>query len=814
MKVLIIGGVAGGATAAARLRRIDENAEIILFERGEYVSYANCGLPYYIGGTIAERDRLFVQTAEGFINRFNIDIRLQSEVVSISPEDKTIKIKKLQTGEEYTESYDKLIISTGAEPVKLPLPGINNPRIFTLRSVPDTDAIKNYIEQQKPKRAVVMGAGFIGLEMAENLHEAGLEVNIVEMSDQVMAPLDFSMAAMVHQHLKEKKINLWLKERVTGFETTGNHLNVLLDGGKQIEADMVICSVGVRPEKQLAQSAGLKIGSLGGIWVDEYMQTSDAHIYAVGDAVEITNPVTDMPALIPLAGPANKQARIVADNILEGNNHTYKGTIGTSIAKVFDLTVATAGVPGKVLKRLNVDYLSSYTHSSSHAGYYPGSLPLSIKIVFAPATGQLYGAQVVGFDGVDKRIEMMAQVIQNKGTIYDLMELEQAYAPPFSSAKDPVNIAGFVAENILKGKMKIVHWRDIATIDTAKDFLLDVRTVHEYNLNRIDGAVNIPVDDLRGRLDEIPTDKRIIIYCAIGLRGYLAYRILTQKGFMNVYNLSGGFKTYSSVVCEQSCYHEPDNLDENQNTINHDPENTKTIRVDACGLACPGPIIQLKKHYDLLDTGERLEVKSTDMAFSQDAESWCSITGARFIERKIEAGTVSITVEKVREAQAVPAVSMGGNKTMIVFSDDLDRALASFVIANGIAATGKKVSLFFTFWGLNVIKKREKPSVKKDIFGKMFGIMLPANSRKLSLSKMNMGGMGSRMMRLIMKKKNIDSLEALIQQAIDSGVEMIACTMSMDVMGVKQEELLENVQLGGVATYLERAEKSNMSLFI
>lgn len=814
MKTLIIGGVAGGATAAARLRRMDENAEIILFERGEYVSYANCGLPYYIGGTIAERDRLFVQTAEGFINRFNIDIRLQSEVISISPRDKTIEVKELQTGKVYTESYDKLIISTGAEPVRVPLPGANHPKIFTLRSVPDTDIIKTYIQQYRPKRAVVMGAGFIGLEMAENLHKAGLGVDIVEMSEQVMAPLDSSMAAMVHQHLKEKRINLWLKERVTGFEAMGDRLKVLLDGDKHIETDMVISSIGVRPEKQLAEAAGLKIGTLGGISVDEYMQTSNADIYAVGDAVEVINPVTNLPALIPLAGPANKQARIVADNIIEGNKYIYKGTIGTSIAKVFDLTVATAGVSAKVLKRLNVNYISSYTHSSSHAGYYPGSLPLSIKIVFDPETGQLYGAQVVGFDGADKRIEMMAQVIQNRGTVYDLTELEQAYAPPFSSAKDPVNIAGFVAENILKGRMKIVHWRDIEAIDPARDFILDVRTTQEYNLSHIEGALNIPVDDLRARLSEIPTDKRVIIYCAIGLRGYLAYRMLIQSGFTNVYNLSGGFKTYSSVACEQSCYHEPENLDENQNEIFHNMSNIKTIQVDASGLACPGPIVQLKKHYDLLSTGERLEVKSTDMAFSTDAESWCKITGARFVERRVEAGTVSVTVEKVPEVRAEPALSMGANKTMVVFSDDLDKALASFVIANGIAATGKKVTLFFTFWGLNVIKKREKPRVKRDIFGKMFGMMLPSNSTKLSLSKMNMGGMGRRMMRLIMKKKNIDSLETLMQQAIDSGVEMIACTMSMDVMGVKKEELLDNVQLGGVATYLERAEKSNMSLFI
>ena len=814
MKILIIGGVAGGATAAARLRRMNESAEIIMFERGEYVSYANCGLPYYIGGTISQRERLFVQTAEGFINRFNIDIRLQTEVVSIQPDDKNVNVRNLQTGDSYSESYDKLIISTGAEPVKLPVPGINHPKIFTLRTIPDTDAIKSYIQQNKPRRTAIIGAGFIGLEMAENLHKTGLHIDIVEMSEQVMAPLDFSMAAMVHQQLKEKGVNLWLKEKVAGFEPTGDKLNVLLDGGKSIETDMVLCSVGVRPERQLAESAGLKIGKSGGIYVNEYMQTSDAGIYAVGDAVEVVNPITNMPALIPLAGPANKQARVAADNILEGDKHVYKGTIGTSIAKVFDLTVAAAGVPGKVLKRLGVEYISSYTHGSSHAGYYPGSLQLSIKITFSPETGQLYGAQVVGFDGVDKRIEMLAQVIQNKGTVYDMASLEQAYAPPFSSAKDPVNIAGFVAENILNKKIKIVHWRDILSVDLSKDLLLDVRTIHEYNLNHIDGAVNVPVDELRNRISEIPADKRIIVYCAVGLRGYLACRILMQNGFTNVCNLSGGLKTYSSTTCEQSCYHDPENMDDNQNEISQEANNMKMIQIDACGLACPGPVVQLKRHYDGLNIGERLEIKATDPGFSKDAESWCNITGARLIENKNEAGIISVVVEKSHTNSDIRVSSQGDDKTIIVFSDDLDKALASFVIANGIVATGKKVSMFFTFWGLSVIKKKQKPPVRKDIFGKMFGMMLPSSSSKLSLSKMNMGGIGSRMMRLIMKKKNIESLETLISQACDAGVEMIACTMSMDVMGVKKEELLDNVQLGGVAAYLERAEKSNMSLFI
>ena len=548
MKILIIGGVAGGATAAARLRRMDEDAEIIMFERGAYISYANCGLPYYIGRTIAWRERLFVQTEKGFTNRFNIDIRLQSEVTSINSKNKTVDVVTRQTGDSYTESYDKLIISTGAESVRIPVPGIDNPGIFTLRSIPDTDAIKTYILQNKPKRAVIIGAGFIGLEMAENLHDAGLHIDVVEMSNQVMAPLDFSMAAIVHQYLREKNINLLLEEKVCGFEPSNNGLNVVLSGDKLLKTDMVICCVGVRPETQLAKLAGLTIGKLGGISVDKFMQTSDADIYAVGDAVEIINPITGMPALIPLAGPANKQARIVADNIIEGNKYEYKGTIGTSIVKVFDMTVATAGVPGKILKRLGIRYISSYTHSSSHAGYYPGSLSLSIKIIFSPEIGQIYGAQVVGFDGVDKRIEMLAQVIQNKGTVHDLARLEQAYAPPYSSAKDPVNIAGFVAENILREKMKIIHWREVSGVNFSKDFLLDVRTHDEYNSGHIDGAFNIPVDELRSRLSEIPVDKRIIVYCAIGLRGYLSCRILMQNGFTNVYNLSGGLKTYVCAI--------------------------------------------------------------------------------------------------------------------------------------------------------------------------------------------------------------------------------------------------------------------------
>jgi NADPH-dependent 2,4-dienoyl-CoA reductase/sulfur reductase-like enzyme/rhodanese-related sulfurtransferase len=550
VKYLIIGGVAGGATVAARLRRLDENAEIVLFERGEYVSYANCGLPYYIGDTINERDKLFVQTVKGFVGRFRIDIRTRQEVVGIQPGNKQVKIKRLSTGETYIEGYDKLVLSPGAEPLRPNIPGINSKKIFTLRNVSDTDAIKRYTLQAKPRHAVVVGGGFIGLEVAENLHDLGIGITVVERADQVMAPLDYSMAAIVHQHLAEKKVKLILEDGVENFEETPEGLSVHLQSGKKTEADMALLSIGVRPETKLAKEAGLKIGSLGGISVNAYMQTSDPDIYALGDAIEVTHQVTGKPALIPLAGPANKQGRIVADNLVYGNKETYSGTIGNSIAKVFDLTVASAGANAKLLKREGIPYLSSYTHSASHAGYYPGALPLSIKILFSPDDGRLLGAQVVGFHGVDKRMEMLAQVIQRKGTIYDLISLEQAYAPPYSSAKDPVNMAGYVADNVLKGRTKTIHWREIAAI-SGDTVLVDVRTPGEYALGTLPGAINIPVDDLRKRLSELPKDRPIIVTCAIGLRGYLACRILTQNGYANVRNLSGGYKTWHTATANR-----------------------------------------------------------------------------------------------------------------------------------------------------------------------------------------------------------------------------------------------------------------------
>ena len=814
MNYLIIGGVAGGATVAARLRRMDEKANIILFERGKYVSYANCGLPYYIGDTINNREKLFVQTAKGFTDRFRIDIRTEQEVTAIRPDKKEVEIKNLSTGETYTETYDKLVLSPGAEPLRPGIEGIGSKKIFTLRNVPDTDTIKNYVNTENPKRAIVVGGGFIGLEMAENLHDLGIQVDVVEMATQVMAPLDFSMAAIVHRQLTDKGVGLHLEDGVSRFEEKDGGVTVHLRSGKQIATDMVLLSIGVRPETKLAKDAGLAIGERGGIAVNDYMQTSDADIYALGDAVEVRHLVTGQPALIPLAGPANKQGRIVADNIVFGNKKKYPGSIGTSIAKVFDLTVAAAGANAKLLQQNNIPYISSYTHGASHAGYYPGAVPLSIKILFAPENGKLLGAQIVGFNGVDKRIEMLAQVIQRGGTVHDLAELEHAYAPPYSSAKDPVNMAGFVAENILNKKSRIIQWRELAELP-ADTIRIDVRTHDEYKLGTIPGFINIPVDELREHLDELPKEKPIVVTCAVGLRGYLAYRILVQNGFKHVRNLSGGYKTWSVATApiKEIVSHKPE-IPESTSYGNSDSQ-INLLKVDACGLMCPGPVMQLKKNYKALKIGEQLQITATDQAFGKDVTSWCKMTGAELVALENKNGVVAATIRK-QEKTASCEISRNNadNKTLIVFSDDLDKALASFVIANGAASTGKKVTMFFTFWGLNVIKKQHKPTVTKDIFGKMFGWMLPTHSGKLKLSKMNMGGAGSWMMRLIMKRKRIDSLESLIQQAIDNGVEMIACTMSMDVMGVQKEELMDNVTLGGVASYLERAEEANVNLFI
>lgn len=821
MKHLIIGGVAGGATAAARIRRADESARIILIEKGKYISYANCGLPYYIGGTIKEREKLFVQTPQAFGKRFEIDVRTENEAIAIDPVKKQVSIKDSE-GQIYTESYDRLLLSPGADPVRPPIPGIGSEGIFCLRNVDDTDNIKAYMEGRNVRRAVVVGAGFIGLEMAENLHSAGSAVDIVEMADQVMAPVDYSIAAQVHQHLLQKGIGLHLGKAVQAFEKTGTGLKVRLSSGETLEADMVLLSIGVRPRTELARNAGIETGVTGGIKVNEFLETSAKDIYAVGDAIEYPHPISGQPWLNYLANPANRQGRIVADNMVFGNKTRYEGAIGTSVAKVFDLTVASSGLAAKKLRQAGIPYASSVTHSSSNAGYYPGAMPMTIKLTFDPGTGRLYGAQAIGYAGVDKRIDQISILIKHGGTVSDLAALEHAYAPPFSSAKDPAAIAGYVAHNIITGSMPAVTWREIDQARENGAMLIDVRTPEEFAFGSIKGAVNYPLDSLREHLAELPKDRDLIVFCAIGLRGYLALKILQGRGY-KVRNLSGGYKTYATSKAPVTAVigNIPNTSAEDMETQRTEdkPEKStpaeKTVYLDACGLSCPGPVMKVKQAVDSMEEGGILEVLATDAGFARDAEAWCRTTGNSFISCSEDRGRYTVRLSKGKKASAVPAASCGQKgKTLIMFSDDLDKALATFVLANGAAATGQKVSIFFTFWGLNVIKKEKKPAVRKDIFGKMFGMMLPKDSRKLHLSKMSMMGAGDMMMRKIMRNKNIDSLEVLRQQAIDNGVEFIACQMSMDVMGVSKEELLDNVTVGGVATYMERADNANVNLFI
>lgn len=550
MKYIIIGAVAGGASTAARLRRLDEKAEIVIFERGQYISYANCGLPYYIGDVIKDRNKLFVQTAAAFSTRFKIDVRVRTEITGINAAAKTVTAVNLNTGEEYYESYDKLVLSPGANPVVPPFPGVDLPGIFTIRNVSDTDYIKAYVGKFSVRKAVIVGAGFIGLEMAENLHSLGLEVSIVELGNQILAPVDYPIAAIAQQHLRERGLNLYLNTTVQGFEKDGEKVQVQLKGESALEADIVILSIGVKPDTHLADLAGLQIGPAKGILVDEFLQTSDTDIYAVGDAIEFKNPISGTSMVTYLAGPANKQGRICATNLAFGNKQSYKGSINTAIVKLFDLTIAVAGMAVKNLERSGIDHLVSTTHGNSHASYYPGAELMSIQIAFAPESGQLLGAQVIGQKGVDKRLDLLASVIRNKGTIYDLTEIEHSYAPPFSSAKDPVNMAGFAAENILLGRLNVVQCADLAAID-EDDILLDVRTEAEYDAGSIPGAVNIPLDEIRGRMDEIPEGKKIYIFCQQGLRGYLAQRILVQSIDNMVVNLSGGYLLWKSYCKEK-----------------------------------------------------------------------------------------------------------------------------------------------------------------------------------------------------------------------------------------------------------------------
>ncbi len=814
-KVVIIGGVAGGASCAARLRRLDNKADIVMLERGEYISYANCGLPYHVGDVIKSRDALLLQTPEAMKKKFNVDVRVKNEVVSIDRDNKTVTVKRLENGETYEEPYDTLVISTGSSPVRPPIPGIDSPRIQTLWTVPDTDRIRALVQDKGVKTAAVIGGGFIGLEMAENLRHAGLEVSLIEMLDQVMAPLDYEMAQLLHENILQNNVNLYLADGVSTFKDTGDSVTITLKSGKTVSAELVILSIGVRPNSELAKAAGLDINSRGGIVVDDYLKTSDPSIYAVGDVIEVEDFISKDRTMVPLAGPANKQGRIAANNIA-GANERYEGTQGTSVAKVFDLTAATTGANEKTLIKRGYtkgkDYESITITQNSHAGYYPGAVPLTLKLLFSHDGKRIFGAQIVGREGVDKRIDTLAVAIRLGAGVEDLKNLELAYAPPYSSAKDPVNMAGFVADNLISGLVEFSTWDEAE--NNPDEVLLDVREDAELMAFSIPNAEHIPLGQLRSRLNELDPSKEIVTFCAIGVRAYNAARILMQNGFKKVKVYPSGAKFYQSTHYDPdvTLISEPASIaDSGQMEIKNIP--TAAMRLDCSGMQCPGPIMKVFEAMKEMNDDDIMEVSASDPGFARDIGAWCRRTGNTLIatERR---GNDYVALVKKASLQAASSSEPAEGKTIIVFSGDLDKVLASFIIANGAAAMGRPVTMFFTFWGLTVLRKSEKQPVKKTFMESMFGSMLPRGSKKLKLSRMNMGGMGTKMMKKIMNDKNVDSLEDLIQKAMKSGVKIVACTMSMDVMGIRAEELIDGVELGGVGAYLGDAEESNVNLFI
>ena len=815
-KTVIIGGVAGGASCAARLRRLDPEREIVILERGEYISYANCGLPYHVGDVIRSRNALLLMTPERMRERFAIDVRVKNEATAIDRAAKTVTVKDLETGEEYAEAYDDLVIATGSSPLRPRIPGIDSPRIRTLWTVPDTDGLRALVQREDVKTAAVIGGGFIGLEMAENLRHAGLEVSIIEALDQVMAPIDFEMAQLLHENIRDNGVALHLADAVAGVEDDGSTVSVKLQSGAEVRADLVILSIGVRPNSQLARDAGLTLNERGGIVVDDQMRTSDPDIYAVGDVIEVEDFVFKGRTMVPLAGPANKQGRILA-NVLAGREDRYEGTQGSSVAKVFDLTAAATGANEKTLKKRGMvkgtDYESLIIVQNSHAGYYPGATPMTLKLLFAPDTGTILGAQIVGREGVDKRIDTLGVTMRLGGTVRDLKNLELAYAPPYSSAKDPVNMAGYVAENILTGLVKLADYDAPAARPEA--VLLDIRETAETMAYSIPNAVEIPLGQLRGRLGELDKTKEYIVFCGIGVRAYNAARILAQNGFANVSVYPGGVRFYRAnfPAPEAEAPAPAVNAKQEESPV----ENVKKVRLDCCGMQCPGPIMEVFKSMSAMAEGEVLEVTASDPGFAKDIVSWCKRTGNTLLSNEQSNGEYVATLR--RGGAQTPAVQENTpaapkGKTIIVFDGDMDKVLASFVIANGALAMGRPVTMFFTFWGLTALRKAEKVPVEKNMMEKMFGAMLPRGAGKTKLSKMNMGGMGTAMMKRIMQDKNIDSLEDMMKKAMENGVKIIACSMSMDVMGIRPEELIDGVEIGGVGSYLGDAEESDVNLFI
>ncbi|PHI10927.1 CoA-disulfide reductase [Fusobacterium polymorphum] len=807
-KVLIVGGVAGGASTATRLRRLDESLEIVIFEKGEYVSFANCGLPYYIGDIIQNRESLLVQTPESLKVRFNLDVRVNSEVVGVNGKDKKVKVKT-KNGEEYEESFDFLVLSPGAKPIFPAIKGIENKKIFTLRNINDMDKIKAEIKNNGVKKTVVVGGGYVGIETAENLKHLGIDVTLIEAAPHILAPFDSEISNILEYELVNNGIELMTSEKVVEFQEDANKIIIKLESGKIVTTDMVILSIGVSPDTKFLQGSGINLGERGHILVNENLETNIDGVYALGDSILVKNYITNQNVGIPLAGPANRQGRIVAGNIV-GRNEKYKGSLGTAIIKIFELTGASTGLNERSLKQLNITYEKIYLHPNNHAAYYPGASPISIKALYNKENKQILGAQAVGISGVDKFIDIMATSIKFKATIDDLAELELAYAPPFLSAKSPANMVGFIGQNIEDDLLEQVFMEDLKKYDEKKTIILDIREELELIGGKFDNSINIPLSELRKRYTELPKDKEIWTYCAVGLRGYIATRFLSQKGY-RVKNLAGGIKSEEKVIVNTQ--KESSLTKEGNSNIEKEEDY-----LDLSGLSCPGPLVKIKEKIDKLGEDEKLKVKVSDPGFYNDIQAWSKVTKNSLLSLDKKDGLTYATLQKGQTSKVIEKnqenviIEDNSNMTMVVFSGDLDKAIAAFIIANGALTMGKKVTMFFTFWGLSILKK--KNLAKKSFIEKMFAMMLPKNSQDLPVSKMNFFGIGAKMIRSVMKKKNVMSLEELIKKAIDSGVNITACTMSMDVMGISEEELIDGINYGGVGQYLGEAEKSNNNLFI
>ena len=808
-KVLIVGGVAGGASTAARLRRLDENLEIIMFERGEYVSFANCGLPYHIGGVIQNRESLLIQTPESLKARFNLDVRVNSEVVGVNGKDKKVKVKT-KNGEEYEENFDFLVLALGAKSILPVVKGIENKKIFTLRNINDMDKIKAEIKNYNVKKATVVGGGYVGIETAENLKHLGIDTTLIEAVPHILASFDSEISNILEYELINNGINLLTSEKVIEFQEDKDEVIIKLESGKSVAADMVILSIGVNPDTKFLQNSGINLGERGHILVNEKLETNIDGVYALGDSIIVKNYITNQDVAIPLAGPANRQGRIVAGNIV-GRNEKYKGSLGTAIIKIFELTGASTGLNERSLKQLNIPYEKVYLHPNNHATYYPGATAISIKALYNKENRQILGAQAVGISGVDKFIDVIAISIKFKATIDDLTELELAYAPPFLSAKSPANMLGFIGQNIEDNLLEQVFMKDLENYNEKETIILDVREKLELISGKLNDSINIPLSELRKRYTELPKDKEIWTYCAVGLRGYIASRFLTQKGY-KVKNLAGGIKIEEKelIKTQEETFSNKENSD-----YNVDKEDEY---LDLSGLSCPGPLVKIKEKIDKLQGSEKLKVKVSDPGFYNDIQAWSKVTKNsllsldkkdRLTYATLQKGQTSKVIEKNQENVIIEDNS---NMTMVVFSGDLDKAIAAFIIANGALTMGKKVTMFFTFWGLSILKKKNLS--KKSFIEKMFAMMLPKNSQDLPVSKMNFFGIGAKMIRSVMKKKNIMSLEELMKKAKDLGVNITACTMSMDVMGISKEELIDGINYGGVGQYLGEAEKSNNNLFI